>query len=82
MQKFTFEVTVSEDGRPSATLVKHQGETAGKVQELREYSIGCKTSDDWEFTAQRSAQGVMFVQGRNEIPSQTLMQRMGIGRKK
>jgi hypothetical protein len=81
-QKFTFEVSVSDDGRPTVTLTKHQGETAERVMELREYALGCKTSDDWEFSVQKSAAGVMFVTGRNEVPSQTLMQRLGAGRKK
>ena len=82
MQKFTFDISISDEGRPTVKLTKHQGDAAGREIELREYALGCKTPDDWEFTVQRSSQGVMFVQGRNEIPSQSLMQRMGVGRKK
>jgi hypothetical protein len=79
---YTFNVSVSEDGKTKATLVKGQGDSAGREIELREYSLGCRLPDDREFTVQAGPSGQMFVMGRNEQASQTLMQRMGVGRKK
>jgi hypothetical protein len=82
-QTFEFLLEVNDDGRPRVTVTRRQGSMAGKPQEIREYNLGCKfPGDDFEMTAQASPAGVMFVQGRNEQPSASLLQRMGVGRKK
>ncbi len=79
---YTFTVNVSEDGKARVVLVKGQGDNAGREIELREYSLGCRLPDDREFTVQSGPGGQMFVIGRSEVASQSLLQRMGVGRKK
>jgi hypothetical protein len=82
-QSYEFLLEVNDDGKARVTFTAHQGSLADKPQELREYSIGCKfPGSDFEMTAQASQAGQMFVVGRNEVPSQSLLQRMGVGRKK
>lgn len=82
-QRFTFSLEVNDDGKPTVTITCHQGQNSDRPQEIREYNLGCKfPGTDHEMTAQSSPAGFMFVQGRNEQASVSLMQRLGVGRKK
>lgn len=82
-QSYTFQLDVNDDGKTHVTITAHQGNSAERTVELREYSLGCRfPGSDFEMTAQASSAGQMVVIGRNEVPSQSLLQRMGVGRKK